>query len=118
MIHVAGVVKTFPHGMSRSFIAELRADEDYEKCALSCGQVTLPSMVWEHALIMLADEQATPEQIKIMRAMPGERKLRLAERLYWSVREMKAAGVRTQHPDWPPERVSAEVRKIFLHART
>jgi hypothetical protein len=26
--------------------------------------------------------------------------------------------LRAQHPDWPEERVSAEVRRIFLDART
>jgi hypothetical protein len=53
-----------------------------------------------------------------MRAIPGEQRLRLAERLYWSARKMKAAGFRAQHPDWPEERVGAEVRRIFLDART
>ena len=67
---------------------------------------------------MLPDEQASPEQIKILRAMPGERRLRLAELLYWSARKLKFAGVRAQHPDWPEEQVNAEVRRIFLHARS
>jgi len=31
---------------------------------------------------------------------------------------MKAAGVRYQHPDWAEEQVNAEVRRIFLHARS
>ena len=67
---------------------------------------------------MLPDEQPTPEQIAALRAMPGQRRLRVAEMLYWSARKMKAAGLRSQHPDWPEERVNAEVRRIFLHART
>jgi hypothetical protein len=67
---------------------------------------------------MLPDEQASPEQIKILRAMPGERRLLLTEQLYWSARKMKAAGLRALHPDWPDERVNAEVTRIFLHART
>ena len=32
---------------------------------------------------MLPDEQPSPEQVEIMRAIPGEQRLRLAERLYW-----------------------------------
>ena len=44
--------------------------------------------------------------------------LRLAERLYWSARKMKAAGLRSQHPDWPEERLNDAVRQIFSHART
>lgn len=67
---------------------------------------------------MLPDEQASPKQIEILRAMPGERRLRLAERLYWSARKMKSAGLRALHPDWPEDRLRAEVRRIFGHART
>ena len=66
---------------------------------------------------MLPDEQPGAEQLAALRAMSGERRLRVAEQLYWSARKMKAAGVRNQHPDWPEERVNAEVRRIFLHAR-
>ena len=71
-----------------------------------------------HAPSMLPDEQPSPEQVVILRAIPGEERLRLAERLYWSARKMKAAGLRAQHPDWPEERVGAEVRRVFLDART
>ena len=67
---------------------------------------------------MLTDEQTSPEQFAALRAMTGARRLRLAEQLYWSARKMKAAGLRNQHPDWPPQRVEAEVRAIFSHART
>ena len=67
---------------------------------------------------MLTDEQTSPEQIAALRAMTGLRRLHLAERLYWSARKMKAAGLRSQHPDWPEPRVMAEVREIFSHART
>jgi hypothetical protein len=71
-----------------------------------------------HVSPVLADEQSSPEQIKILRAMTGERRLRLAEQLYWSARKMKAAGLRAQHPDWPREQLDAELRRIFLHARS
>ena len=40
---------------------------------------------------MLADEQASPEQLAIFRQMTPERRLSLAEQLYWSARELKAA---------------------------
>ena len=59
---------------------------------------------------MLSDEQPSPEQVEILRAIPREHRLRLAERLYWSARKMKAAGLRAQHPDWPEEQVGSEVR--------
>jgi hypothetical protein len=67
---------------------------------------------------MLPDEQPMPEQIEIFRRMSGQRRLELAEQLYWSARKLKAVAVRTQHPDWTEEQVSAEVRRIFLHARS
>ena len=67
---------------------------------------------------MLADEQTSPEQIAALRAMTGARRLSLAEQLYWSARKMKAAGLRSQHPDWPEQRLHDEVREIFSHART
>jgi hypothetical protein len=67
---------------------------------------------------MLPDEQPSPEQIQILRAIPGERRLRLAEQLYWSARKLKTAGLRGQHPDWSQERVDAELRRLFANART
>ena len=68
--------------------------------------------------LMLPDEQLSAEQIRIFRAMPGERRLQLAERLYWSARKIKSAGLRMQHPEWPENQIKEEVRRIFLHART
>jgi hypothetical protein len=43
--------------------------------------------------------------------------LQKAERLYWTARKLKAAGLRWQHPDWSEDQSKAQVR-IFLHART
>ena len=67
---------------------------------------------------MLPDETSSPEQVEIFRAMTGERRLQLAEQLYWSARKLKLAGLRAQHPDWTKEQLNAEVRRVFLHART
>ena len=67
---------------------------------------------------MLPDEQPSPEQIAILRRMAPERRLALAERLYWTARGMKAAWLRAQHADWSPEQVSREVTRIFSNART
>ena len=67
---------------------------------------------------MLDDEKSSPKQIEILRAMTGERRLQLAEQLYWSARRLKLAGLRAQHPDWTEEQLNAEVRRIFLHARS
>lgn len=65
---------------------------------------------------MLPDEQPSPEHLAIMRAMTGEQRLEVAEQLYWNARELKIAGVRFHHPDWPEEKVIAEVNRIFLNA--
>jgi len=67
---------------------------------------------------MLTDERTSPEQIAALRAMTGLRRLRLAEQLYWSARKMKAAGLRSQHPDWSESRLNEAVRELFSHART
>jgi hypothetical protein len=74
--------------------------------------------LFNYASLMLSDEQPSPEQISALRAISGERRLRLAEQLYWMARKMKAAGLRNQHPDWSDERINAEVTELFLHARS
>jgi len=50
--------------------------------------------------------------------MPAGRRLALAEQLYWSARELKAAWLRAQHPDWSEAQVSREVTRIFMHAKS
>jgi len=67
---------------------------------------------------MLADEQLSPEQIEIFRRMTPEQRWRAAHRLYWTMRRHKAAFLRSQHPEWPEQKVEDEVRRIFSHART
>jgi len=67
---------------------------------------------------MLPDEEPSPEQIAAYRRMTPAQRLERAEQLYWTAREVKAAGVRWQHPDWSEEQVKAEVRRIFMNAKT
>lgn len=67
---------------------------------------------------MLSGEQLSPEQARILRAMSGEKRLRLAEQLYWSARKLKRTGLRVQHPEWPEQQLDEEVRRLFLNART
>jgi Rv0078B-related antitoxin len=57
------------------------------------------------------------DQQKILRAMSPAQKLRAAERLYYSARQLKEAAVRAQHPDWTDEAIRQAVRQIFLYAR-
>jgi hypothetical protein len=58
------------------------------------------------------------EAQKILQAMTPTQKLRAAERLYWSARQLKAAALRAQHPDWSDEAIRKAVRSIFLYARS
>ena len=50
--------------------------------------------------------------------MTPEQKLEASFNLYWTARELKAAGLRMLHPDWTEEQVQEEVRRIFFHARS
>lgn len=64
------------------------------------------------------DEEMHPLQERIFRAMTPARRYEVARALYWQARALKTAGVREAHPDWTEEQVTAEVRRIFLHAHT
>jgi len=57
-------------------------------------------------------------QRAIYRSMTAEQKLRIASRLYWNARALKAAWFRHKHPDWPEKKVQEEVKKAFFYART
>lgn len=60
----------------------------------------------------------TAEYVAALRNLSGEQKLRTAFALYWSARELKAAALREQHPDWSQEEILQRVKEIFLHAVT
>ena len=65
----------------------------------------------------MADE-ITPEYVAMLRSLSGEQKLRTASAMYWSARALKAAGLRSQFPDWSEEQVQQKVKEIFLYATT
>jgi hypothetical protein len=71
-----------------------------------------------HTAVVLADEQATPEQIAVLKRMTPAQRWQAARRLYWTMRKHKTAFVQSQHPDWSSEKVADYVRNIFLRART
>ncbi len=58
-----------------------------------------------------------PEAQRILQAMSPAQKLRAAEQLYHSARQVKAAALRAEHPDWTDETIRQAVRDIFLYAR-
>jgi hypothetical protein len=59
-----------------------------------------------------------PEQKRIYQSMTPEQKLKVATDLYRSARELKAAGLRKQHPEWTEKEIQEKVREIFLYAIT
>ncbi|MBI5016766.1 MAG: hypothetical protein HZB55_14935 [Deltaproteobacteria bacterium] len=58
-----------------------------------------------------------PEQVKALRAMTPAQKLEVAQRLYWSARELKEAAIRQLHPEWTEAQVKEEAKKVFLNVR-
>jgi len=61
--------------------------------------------------------EAREEYIQILRAMTPEQKLRAASNLYWGARDLKAAWLRSRHPEWTDDQVQKAVRDAFLYAR-
>ena len=59
-----------------------------------------------------------PEQIKALRKMSLERRAELALGFIRSMRRMKAAALRAQHPDWSEQQLAAELRRLTLNARS
>lgn len=68
----------------------------------------------EYVPVMDADRSA---QLECFRRMTPERRWKAAMDLYWSMRRLKQAFVRQQHPEWSEEQVGEEVKKAFMHAR-
>ena len=63
-------------------------------------------------------EQMSPEYRATLRRLGGAQKLRTAAALYWEARQLKAARLRTQYPEWTEEQVQQRVKEIFTHAVT
>ena len=62
----------------------------------------------------MSEEEGVMRQREILRRMTPDQKLRAAMRLYWSARELKAAGVRAERPELDEDSVQEEVRRAFL----
>ena len=66
----------------------------------------------------MTPDAPTREQLDALRRLTPEERYRASRDLYWTLRRHKAAFLRSLHPDWDEAWVEAEVRRIFLHART
>jgi Rv0078B-related antitoxin len=58
--------------------------------------------------------RAEDAQDEILRAMSPGRRLQIARELYETAWQIKAAGLRREHPDWPEERVMGKLRRVFV----
>jgi len=58
------------------------------------------------------------EQLQIFRRLTPEARYRSSREMYWTLRRHKSAFLRSIHPEWTDARLEAEVRRIFLNART
>jgi len=59
-----------------------------------------------------------PEQIKALKKMTLEQRLGYSLRFIEQMRELRAAMLRAEHPDWTPEQVSCALRDFVLNARS
>lgn len=59
-----------------------------------------------------------PVQLEAFRRMTPEQKLWRVAALYHAGVQLKTAGLRLKHPDWPAERLEFEARRSLLHAGT
>ena len=70
-----------------------------------------------HSLAVLPDEQPDPVQLAVLRRMTPGQRWEVARNLYWSARRLKAAFVRSEHPEWSDAEVEDQVRRVFLYGR-
>jgi len=63
-------------------------------------------------------EPIHPLQIEGFRRMTPAQKLSMAAALYEAGIQLRVAGLRMAHPDWPVERLEHEARRSLLHAGT
>jgi N-acetylmuramic acid 6-phosphate (MurNAc-6-P) etherase len=66
----------------------------------------------------LDESKAHDRQIEIYRQMTPAQRIAAAMQLSVAAREIKAAALRAQHPDWSDDQVLGAVREAFLYART
>lgn len=63
-------------------------------------------------------EPLHPVQIEGFKRMSPAQKLQMVADLYEAGIQLRVAGLRVTHPDWPSERLEFEARRSLLHAGT
>ena len=69
-----------------------------------------------HACAM--NDTIHPGQLEGFRRMTPAQKLRMVADLYEAGIQLRVAGLRMAHPDWPPERLDRHARESLRHAGT
>jgi hypothetical protein len=64
------------------------------------------------------DEPLHPVQIEGFKRMTPAQKIDMVCDLYEAGIQLRSAGLRMAHPDWPLERLDFEARRALLHAGT
>ena len=64
------------------------------------------------------EDKASARQIEIYRRMTPAQRIMTAIQLSVTARELKAAALRSLHPDWDEKRILGVVRETFLYARS
>jgi len=63
-------------------------------------------------------EPLHPVQIEGFKRMTPAQKLRMVADLYEAGIQLRVAGLRLKHPDWPREQLELEARRSLLYAGT
>jgi hypothetical protein len=64
---------------------------------------------------MTEDPMNPPADIEAFRRMDPVQKLSLIGTMHVQAREWKRAALRSNHPDWSPQRLERTLRELFLH---
>lgn len=59
-----------------------------------------------------------PEQIKALRKMSLQRRAELGLGMIRSMWRLKAAALRSEHPDWSEQQITDALRQFILHGRS
>lgn len=71
----------------------------------------------EEIAIQLDNNESEVQQ-RVFQRMSPEQRWQVAVRLYWSARELKAAALRSWHPELGEGEIQRMVKEAFLYART
>jgi hypothetical protein len=63
-------------------------------------------------------EELHPEQVKALRKLTPAERLAISLRFIEQMRELRAAMLRKEHPEWTAEQISHALRDFVLNARS